>query len=33
MMSLQTAKAIVRVWLVTPFEGGRHQRRIELIDA
>src|SRR6478735_5678157 len=32
MMSLQTAKAIVRVWLVTPFEGGRHQRRIELID-
>jgi ribose 5-phosphate isomerase B len=24
---------IVRVWLTTPFEGGRHQRRIELIDA
>jgi ribose 5-phosphate isomerase B len=27
------AVAIVDVWLVTPFEGGRHQRRIDLIDA
>jgi ribose 5-phosphate isomerase B len=25
--------AIVRVWLETPFEGGRHVRRIELLDA
>ena len=25
-------EAIVRVWMETPFEGGRHQRRIELID-
>ena len=25
-------EAIVRTWLETPFEGGRHQRRIELID-
>ncbi len=33
MMSLETALEIVRVWLDTPFEGGRHQRRIELIDA
>jgi ribose 5-phosphate isomerase B len=33
MMSLETAFDIVRVWLETPFEGGRHQRRIELIDA
>ena len=33
MMSLDTAFEIVRVWLTTPFEGGRHQRRIELIDA
>jgi len=33
MMSLETALEIVRVWLETPFEGGRHQRRIELIDA
>ena len=24
---------IVRTWLDTPFEGGRHQRRIEMIDA
>jgi len=33
MMSLETAFAIVRVWLDTPFEGGRHQHRIDLIDA
>jgi ribose 5-phosphate isomerase B len=33
MMPLETALEIVRVWLDTPFEGGRHQRRIELIDA
>jgi ribose 5-phosphate isomerase B len=24
---------IVRTWLTTPFEGGRHQRRVALIDA
>jgi ribose 5-phosphate isomerase B len=33
MMTLDTALAIVKSWLDTPFEGGRHQRRIELIDA
>ena len=33
MMSIETALEIVQVWLDTPFEGGRHQRRIELIDA
>jgi ribose 5-phosphate isomerase B len=33
MMSLETALQIVQIWLDTPFEGGRHQRRIELIDA
>jgi len=33
MMSLETALALVRIWLDTPFEGGRHQRRIDLIDA
>ena len=33
MMSLETALQIVRVWLETPFEGGRHQHRIDLIDA
>jgi ribose 5-phosphate isomerase B len=25
-------EAIVRTWLETPFEGGRHLRRIQLID-
>ncbi len=33
MMSLETALELVRIWLATPFEGGRHQRRIEQIDA
>jgi ribose 5-phosphate isomerase B len=33
MISVETAFDIVRVWLDTPFEGGRHQHRIELIDA
>ena len=32
MMPLETALEIVRVWLRTPFEGGRHLRRIQLID-
>ena len=32
MMTWETALEIVRVWLDTPFEGGRHQHRIELID-
>ena len=32
MMSLETAYEIVRIWLDTPFEGGRHQHRIDLID-
>ncbi len=26
------AKEIVRVWLTTPFEGGRHQERLELLE-
>ncbi len=33
MMSVETTLEIVRIWLETPFEGGRHQRRLELIDA
>jgi ribose 5-phosphate isomerase B len=33
MMPLQTALELVRLWLETPFEGGRHQRRVELIDS
>ena len=32
MMTLETALEIVRVWLETPFEGGRHERRIQQID-
>jgi ribose 5-phosphate isomerase B len=27
-----TALHIVKVWLATPFEGGRHLRRIQLIE-
>ena len=29
----ETAVEIVHVWLTTPFEGGRHVRRIALLDA
>ncbi len=32
MMSADEALEIVRVWLDTPFEGGRHMRRIQMID-
>ncbi len=32
MLSEETALEIVRVWLETPFEGGRHRRRIQLLD-
>jgi ribose 5-phosphate isomerase B len=28
----ETALEIVRVWLETPFAGGRHVRRIQLLD-
>ena len=28
-ISWQMAQRIVNVWLTTPFEGGRHQRRID----
>ena len=30
-ISYRMAAAIVRTWLDTPFEGGRHQRRIDKI--
>jgi ribose 5-phosphate isomerase B len=33
MVSLETALEIVEIWLATPFEGGRHQHRIDLIDS
>jgi ribose 5-phosphate isomerase B len=32
MISPETALEIVKVWLETPFEGGRHQHRIDMID-
>lgn len=33
MIPLETALEIVRIWIETPFEGGRHVRRIQLLDA
>ncbi len=27
------AAALLEVWLAEPFEGGRHQRRVDLMDA
>jgi ribose 5-phosphate isomerase B len=33
MMSLEVALEIVKEWMATAFDGGRHQCRIELIDA
>jgi ribose 5-phosphate isomerase B len=33
LVPLETALEIVQTWLETPFEGGRHQRRIELLDS
>lgn len=29
----ETAREIVKVWFTTPFEGGRHQRRLDKIKA
>jgi ribose 5-phosphate isomerase B len=29
----ETASAILAAWLNTPFEGGRHQRRIDQMDS
>ena len=28
----ETAEQMIRVWLETPFEGGRHERRVEKIE-
>jgi ribose 5-phosphate isomerase B len=33
MVTPEMALEIVKTWLDTPFEGGRHQKRIDLIDA
>jgi len=32
MLPEEAALEIVRVWLETPFEGGRHLRRVQLLD-
>lgn len=32
-LSADSAWEITEVWLATPFEGGRHTRRVALIDA
>ncbi len=29
----ELARMIVRIWLTTDFEGGRHQRRVDMITA
>jgi len=31
-LTKEQAIEVVKIWLATPFEGGRHQRRIEKID-
>ncbi len=30
--TFESAEAILQTWLSTEYEGGRHQRRVELID-
>jgi ribose 5-phosphate isomerase B len=32
MISIELALEIVDIWLKTPFEGGRHERRIQMLD-
>ena len=32
MLTEETALELVRTWLETPFEGGRHLRRIQMLD-
>lgn len=32
MVSIEIALRIIKIWLTTPFEGGRHQRRIDEIS-
>ena len=32
-IGIETAKAITRIWLVTGFDGGRHEGRIKKISA
>ncbi|HEY5386677.1 MAG TPA: RpiB/LacA/LacB family sugar-phosphate isomerase, partial [Thermoleophilia bacterium] len=32
LLSEDEAWAVTEVWMITPFEAGRHSRRVELID-
>lgn len=32
-LDVETAKAIIKIFLSTPFEGGRHERRVNKISA
>jgi ribose 5-phosphate isomerase B len=32
MLGPQLAREIVRAWLATPFDGGRHQERLDLLE-
>ena len=32
LVSEAEAEAIVRAWLATPFDGGRHEKRIRMLD-
>ena len=32
-LGTELAKLILRTWLTTPFEGGRHQRRVDMLMA
>jgi ribose 5-phosphate isomerase B len=33
MISIEAALEIVDLWLAAPFDGGRHERRVRMIDA
>ena len=32
LISWETAEQMIRIWLDTPFEGGRHERRVRKIE-
>jgi len=32
MIGPQLAREIVHAWLTTPFDGGRHQERLDLLE-
>lgn len=32
-LDINTAKKLISIWLETPFEGGRHQKRVDKLDA